>query len=299
MRPPEDGPRPSGGATTAPAGEEASQLEWEARAGRPAAAAAFGAALLPLIGGIVFVASLSGAGGGDAGLLTAVDEAPAGVIAGAVLRAVGVLLLPVALGYLYRATLARRPEAPPLALPLLIAASVALAIAIVLQDVLRVDLAGEFAGGSDQSEEVADSLSEGSAGEVVGFVQLGLRIPFGIGIILIALNAMRAGLLGRFMGFIGIGVGIFYIVPLVEPTLILLFWGVALGFLFLGRWPGGERGPAWERVEAIPWPTAANRLEVQRQARADEAQTAAGEGPAPSGNGPAPRPATRKRRRGR
>ena len=46
---------------------------------------------------------------------------------------------------------------------------------------------------------------------------------------------------------------------------VQLFWIVALGMLFLNRWPNG-RGPAWSVVEAIPWPTAAD-AQAARQAR--------------------------------
>lgn len=279
--------------------EDRGQLEWERRTAPRAAAAAFAAALLPLIGSIVAVASLSDAGDGTAGFLLAFDDQPAGVIAGAVLRAIGALLLPLALGYLYRAALARRPEAPSFPLPLLTGAAVALAVAIVAQELLRLDVAADFAAGADQSEETADDLIEDSAVQPFVFSQLVLRVAFGGSIILIALNAMRAGLLSRFMGVLGIGVGGFYAVPLVEPTLILLFWGVALGFLFTGRWIGGRRGPAWESVEAIPWPSTADRVEAERRQRADQPEQLAGEGSEPSGDGPDPRPASRKRRRGR
>ena len=72
--------------------------------------------------------------------------------------------------------------------------------------------------------------------------------------IMIALNAMRAGLLSRFMGILGIFVGVVLVIPL-GVQILQLFWFAALGLLFLGRWPGG-RGPAWETGEAIPWPGA-------------------------------------------
>lgn len=301
MTPPEEGARaPVPAPATAPDGEQASQLEWEARAGRPAAAAAFGAALLPLIGTIISATSIGTTEGEAAEFLTAIDDASAGVLAGSVVAALGTLLLPVALGYLYRATRARKPEAPAFAPALLIAASVGLAVILVLQQVLVLDVASDFVAGTEQSEAAADGLLDGSAVSSTTFVDAGLRIALGASIIIIALNAMRAGLLGRFMGIIGIGVGVFYAVPiLVEPTLIQLFWGVALGFLFLGRWPGGERGPAWGSVEAIPWPTAADRMEAQRQGRVEESRAPGRDGSESSGNGPAPRPASRKRRRGR
>jgi len=44
---------------------------------------------------------------------------------------------------------------------------------------------------------------------------------------------------------------------------IAYFWTIALGFLFIDRWPQG-RGPAWESGEAIPWPTAAQLREQQQ-----------------------------------
>jgi hypothetical protein len=277
--------------------EDRAQLEWEAGMAPRAAAAAFAAALLPVIGSILTVASLSDAGEGTAGSLLALDDAPTGAIVGSVLDAIGTILLPLALGYLYRATRARRPEAPTFALPLLTGTAVALAVVSIVLIILRADVAADFAAGADHSEEAADDLIEDSAVQPFAFTQLVLRVAFGGSIVLIALNAMRAGLLSRFMGVLGIGVGVFFAVPLTPPTLILLFWGVSLGFLFTGRWPGGRRGPAWEAVEPIPWPTAADRARAERQ-RAEEALPGAGEAPA-SGDGPEPRPASRKRRRGR
>jgi hypothetical protein len=56
------------------------------------------------------------------------------------------------------------------------------------------------------------------------------------------------------MGVLGAIVGALYVLPLFTgPYPVELFWLVALGVLFLGRWPGG-RGPAWDTGEAIPWP---------------------------------------------
>jgi hypothetical protein len=300
MTPSEEGLREPGVGPVATDADDRSQLDWEARAGRPAATAAFGAALLPLVGTVITATSIGDTGGEASEFLAAVDDATAGVLAGAVVAALGTLLLPVALGYLYRATRARRPEAPSFAAPLLLAASVGLAVILVLQQLFTLDVASDFVAGADQSEAAADDRLDGSAVSTTTFVDAGLRVALGAAIILVALNAMRAGLLGRFMGIIGIGVGVFYAIPiLVPPTLIQLFWGVALGILFLGRWPGGERGPAWSRVEAVPWPTAAERLQAQRDAHVEEAQDATrGEG-GPTESAPAPRPESRKRRRGR
>jgi hypothetical protein len=282
------------------------QLEWERRNGGRAAAAAFAAALLPFVSNIILAGTSSAEGGGTAGRLLAAEERAGAYLAGTVLGVIGVLVLPPALGYLYRATRARRPEAPRLALPLLIAAAVATAALLVAQTVALIDVAGEFVVGDVLDEETADDLLADSTYASFGLPFLIANAVLGVGVILISLHAMRAGLLSRFMGIIGMAVGAFYILlALGGPLLIQLFWLVALGLLFLGRWPGGGRGPAWERVEAMPWPTAAQRIEADRAARVGEAQRVSegqeppDERPDAVDGGPEPRPASRKRRRGR
>jgi len=293
---------------------ESGQLEWERRAGRVAAAAAFAAGVLPFISFFVLASSISSPGEGRAGLLAAADESSAAFLAGAALTALGFLLLPIPLGYLFRASTARRPETPGIALPLLIAAAVGTAAILIVEQVLLLDVAGDFAAEGSMTEEVADDLVAASAVDTAQLVRFALSVALGAAVLLIALNAMRAGLLSRFVGIIGVAVGVFIAVPILGgATLIQLFWLVALGMLFLGRWPGGGRGPAWDRVEAVPWPGAAERMEADRAARVDKAQRLAygdsgdegagsGEKAEPSGDGgdaPDPRPASRKRRRGR
>src|SRR5207302_1170656 len=87
-----------------------------------------------------------------------------------------------------------------------------------------------------------------------------------IGVVLVAQGARRAGLLSNFLGILGIIVGALLFVPLFgRPPVIAYFWTIALGFLFIDRWPGG-RGPAWESGEATPWPTAAEMREQQKAA---------------------------------
>src|SRR5256885_298642 len=67
----------------------------------------------------------------------------------------------------------------------------------------------------------------------------------------VSLNAMLAGLLSRFMGVLGIILGVLFVLPLIASPVIQLFWLLALGVLFIDKWPGG-RGPAWEAGEAVP-----------------------------------------------
>ena len=65
---------------------------------------------------------------------------------------------------------------------------------------------------------------------------------------------MRVGLLTRMLGYLGIAAGALMV--LVSPLpIVQIFWLAALGFILLGRWPGGAP-PAWRTGQAEPWPTA-------------------------------------------
>jgi hypothetical protein len=80
---------------------------------------------------------------------------------------------------------------------------------------------------------------------------------------------MRVGLLTRFMGVLGMIVGVLLVFPIGSPVpIVQTFWLAALAVLFLDRWPGG--GPtAWRSGEAQPWPSAAEvREQRMRQAGA-------------------------------
>jgi hypothetical protein len=88
----------------------------------------------------------------------------------------------------------------------------------------------------------------------------GLVLPGLLGLIVAmaytSLQALRAGLLTRFVGSLGVGLGVaaIFIPPLVLLPAVL--WAGFLGYLgllFLDRAPGG-RPPAWAAGEAIPWP---------------------------------------------
>ena len=84
------------------------------------------------------------------------------------------------------------------------------------------------------------------------WLQLVIGLVLAVGVVLIAQGARRAGLLSNFLGILGIIVGVLLFVPLFgRPPVIAYFWTIALGFLFIDRWPQG-RGPAWETGEAVP-----------------------------------------------
>ena len=129
------------------------------------------------------------------------------------------------------------------------------------------------------------------------------------GLAVTSLNAMRVGLLTRFMGILGMIVAATFLLPLDQLGIIRSLWLGALAALLLGRWPSGVP-PAWSTGEAVPWPTQQDAREARARARAEEgdgdATPAAADAPraahaaadgASSGRAPAPpapgRPAPR------
>jgi hypothetical protein len=84
--------------------------------------------------------------------------------------------------------------------------------------------------------------------------------------VLLGLNSMRAGLLTRFMGVLGIICGAALVLLPQNP--IVVFWLLALAALFARRWPQGMP-PAWETGTAVPWPSSAEVAERRAAARGD------------------------------
>jgi hypothetical protein len=119
--------------------------------------------------------------------------------------------------------------------------------------------------------------------------------------VIVALNAMRVGLLTRFMGVLGVICGALYAFPILPIPIIQAFWLVALAPLILHRWPQGQP-PAWITGRAEPWPSSQQvreRASAERnrvEAQAIKAAPAASDGAEPVA--PAqPRPNRRKRKR--
>jgi hypothetical protein len=266
------------------------QLEWERRAGRWAAAAAFASAALLLAGTVVRQAVALGSRPEDENefLLAVHDESPS-FVASSALQALSFVALGFVLWYLFQATRYRRGETPSWALPLVLVGPLLLAAAAVVTDLDRVSVADEFAESGRRTVARAEDLLE-ERGQAGGALGLAGTLGFAFALVLVPLNAMRAGLLSRFMGILGVVLAVSYVLLPPIAGILQLFWVNALAVLFLGRWPGG-RGPAWETGEATPWPSAADRAQAPGEPAAE---------PSPGGEEAAPeRPTSRKRKRRR
>jgi hypothetical protein len=280
------------------------QLAWEERAGKPAAVASFGAAFMAIAAGIYLPVALSSDESGADGLLRSADREAGDFIVAGALQALGLLLLVPALLYLYRAARYREPRMTPAAAVLVVLGGLTLAVVTVMRQLELLDIADGFfpdvARGERDLEQAAEDYIEDELSPALQGISLGGSIALAFAMIMISLNAMRAGLLSRFMGILGIFVGVVLVIPL-GVQILQLFWFAALGLLFLGRWPGG-RGPAWETGEAIPWPGAAEQREEMERRRAEQAGVLEPPSSDPDASDTdaeteTPRPASRKRRK--
>ena len=217
---------------------------------------------------------------------------------GQALVAISAPFIAVALVYLARAVSARRPQFSSRAPMIVIAGAVATFVGILVGQISLDISLSDFAGSHDHTTAAAhDALQPGGA-VAAGFIAFLGHVALGLGIVLVALNAMRVGLLTRFMGVLGIMAGVFLAFPFFSIPIVQAFWLVGVGILFLGRFPNGTP-PAWETGRAEPWPSRQEMLE----ARGAGGPAPATEPPIASADEPAdavpahPRSKKKKRRR--
>jgi hypothetical protein len=253
------------------------QLAAERRFGRVAAAAAVLAALALYVGGFWTQAIRADSPeNNDPAELRYMDRHSGEILASALVQAAGMLLLAVVALHLYRALKARRPDEPPVVLVMGIYGPVALAVVTIARAVALAVIAGDFADRTAQTLEAADDALNDPALLIPQYVGISAALGLAFWLVKGSLDAMRIGLLTRFMGVIGIVVGVTFVLPLGLGSLLLPLWLFALAALFLGRWPGGVP-PAWESGQAVPWDSGADRRQVA-SAGEEPANPAAGAG---------------------
>jgi hypothetical protein len=228
------------------------------------------------------------------------------LIAGSVLKAIAVGALTLALLLLLDATRFRRPQTWAAARPLVLYGGAALALVSLAHQIAAAVQAHNFAVGHDFTSHAVDqALTKGAVNVGGQYLALLAALALMAGMVATASGAMRVGLLTRWMGMLGIFSAILIFLPIGGATLEIVpsFWMVALGILYLGRWPNGDP-PAWAAGEARPWPSQAE-LRAERAGKAPAgagkpALSAAGAdvGPAPAA-APVPRSSRKRRRKGR
>jgi uncharacterized protein DUF4386 len=190
------------------------------------------------------------------------------LVASSLLRALALVLLMYVALYLYRATKARSPSLNALVVVMAVFGPLALAAASLAHDVYLAFASADFTGREFQSVDAAEDLTKGSFVQVSLGLSLAGTLALAFWFVIGSLNAMRVGLLTRFMGILGIIIGVSFVLGLALPVMVL--WLIALGALLTGRWPAGLP-PAWERGEAVPWPSREERLALEPEQHDAEA----------------------------
>lgn len=269
------------------------QLAVENRWSRPAALSAMIAAALPLIGGILVAGTLRDQPKNTPGKLLYIHDHAGEFLLFSVLLGLGAFALVVPLYYLWITTKARRPSLPRVALVCALFGPVVYAIVQIGLQIVLASKASHFATHGNQTYEEGKRVFDSGPVRAFQFLGLAASLALGFGFVMLSLNAMRVGLLTRFMGILGIIVGVLFVIPLAPgPPVVQSFWLGALAALFYGKWPSGIP-PAWTSGEAVPWPSQ-QQLREQRESTLEPEPASAPAAPtaAPRGAG-----ASRKRKR--
>jgi hypothetical protein len=271
-------------------------LQWEAQWRTRAAISAGLAALLTLAGGAASIA-LGDAGPDITSQLLYYHKHAGNLVLAYALLSLGALAMAPPLYYLYRAAKARKPEMPRVAQYAALFGPIAVAVSQIVAQLILLNKAATFAThGAQTYDEAKRAIDDNVLRSGQGLVLAG-QLSLGFGFVMISLNAMRVGLLTRFMGVLGMIVGVLFVIPLGTLQIVQPFWLGALAALFAGRWPNGVP-PAWSSGKAEPWPTQQELREARDRAAG---KTAATEPAAAAATGPAPQtraqPASKKRKR--
>ena len=169
------------------------------------------------------------------------------IVAG--LRGLALLLLVPIVLFLFRGTRDRGGSLARWLDPLVVTCLVMVAFLTIAEGVLQVN-AFEAAAPDYVPAVILDEFGNSdllAATSVRGFLSIGIGIP----VALAALQALRLGLLPRILGFMGVLVGLLFVIVLDPSGLIRAFWFAAVAWTISGRLPSGPTA-AWETGVAAP-----------------------------------------------
>jgi hypothetical protein len=197
------------------------------------------------------------------------DDKAIAFIGTGVLRGLSYLAFAWVLVFLAMATRARRPEMSKLVVYTALVGPVLLGIGSLLGGVGTVLAVSDFL---DSARTVDDARDVGTNALLITATLLSQNLGpllLAAGLLLVALNAMRVGLLTRFLGILGMVTGGLAVLSEFSPPLfafVTTFWLGALALMFLDRAPGGLP-PSWRTGKPEPWPSQREVAEMRRAAR--------------------------------
>ncbi len=265
------------------------QLLYESRVRNRQAAVAVAAGVLLIIASVI---QLSGPHTSvdelTTDLLIANQRFPLDLIA-AVVSGLAYLGIAWTLVFLIQSARARNPQVRSFIRILTIVGGGLSAVAGVVYGVIVAVKVHQFATTGAQTYDQATHLTGGAG--LLGLQLLGqlAALLIAVSFVLVCMQALRVGLLTKFMGYLGMFAGALVLFQITQVPVVQLFWLVALGYMLSGRWPTGMPA-AWRtgRSEALP---SGAELRARRAA-------GAGSRPATGGGGRGTGAAERGRRAG-
>ena len=185
-------------------------------------------------------------------LITANKRFPLDLIA-AVINGIGSLLVAWTLNYVYVCSRARNSEVKPFIRIVAIAGGVLSAFAGIVYAIVVAIKVHEFVTTGAQTYDEANRLTSATGLLALQLVGQAAALLLAVGIALVSFNALRQGLLTRFLGYLGIFAGVLVLFQITQIPVVQGFWLVAVGYLISGRWPTGLP-PAWRSGRSEPWP---------------------------------------------
>ncbi len=122
--------------------------------------------------------------------------------------------------------------------------------------------ANQFFTQGSETYPQANHLVGGSALAAFQILDYAGELLLAVAFVLVSMQAMRVGLLTRFMGYLGIIGGILVLFVITPVPIVQAYWLGGLGVLFAGRWPTGTP-PSWQSGRVERWPSS-QQLREQR-----------------------------------
>jgi hypothetical protein len=175
-------------------------------------------------------------------------------IVAAIVSLLGSVAIALTLVFLFDAARARNPTTSAFIRWLAIGGAALAAISAVAYAIAISQKAHDFVTTGAQTYQEAHRLT--TSGGLIALQLVGLlgALLVAFSIVLVSLQAMRVGLLTRFMGYLGMFAGALVLFQITPVPVVETYWFIALAVLFLGRWPTGEP-MAWRTGRAEPWPS--------------------------------------------
>jgi hypothetical protein len=187
-------------------------------------------------------------------------------LAGAAVQAIGWVALGWTLRFLFDCTRARETRVPAYVGVIALVGAPLASIGILGYVIAYGSAASQFVSHGAQTYLQANHLMSAPALSVFQIIDYLGELLLAVAFVMTSLNAMRAGLLTRFLGFLGIIGGVLTLFVITPIPIVQFYWLAALAYLLSGRWPSGVP-PAWRTGKAERWPSAAEARAQQARAR--------------------------------